>query len=169
MNCTTLISVPASVFRVAQCFQYSNYYKGDCQYSAYYCTNVLIFSVLFLINVVLFSYLLYCDIKMIKLQQTVQWAREYFVKIKSWIIILGGLLNLIMFVRYLLVPTLLGVMFNGTLYICEGLKWMIYMLTFSFYIKQSASLLDRYEVQKWQRVIMGITFISLVAYSAYGI
>lgn len=78
-------------------------------------------------------------------------------------------MNLLQFTRHFLVPKVLGIMYNGTLYICEGLKWAIFMLTFSFFIKVTASLLDASVTKKWTSYIKVLTMMTSLAYVVYGI
>lgn len=78
-------------------------------------------------------------------------------------------MNTLQFVRNFLEPNLLGVMFNGTLYICESLKYCIFMFVFNYFIKQSASLMTGDTIKKWTKFIRILTISSLVVYSMFGL
>lgn len=57
----------------------------------------------------------------------------------------------------------------GSLYVCEGLKFCVFILVFWFYIKQSASLLTGGTIQKWSTGIKIMTLASLGCYTVYGV
>ena len=135
------------VFRWANCFQQVAH--NEPGWDAAYCTEVLIIGFLSLVNALLLSYLLYIDINKQKSKAEVTWHKEFFKRSKSWILILGILMNTLQFIRNFLQPNLLGFMFNGTLYICEGLKFCIFMFVFYYFLKQSASLLTGDTVKSW--------------------
>lgn len=52
---------------------------------------------------------------------------------------------------------------------CEGLKYLIYMFVFYYFIKQSTLLLNSGQVHRWRTLIKYITICSSVAYVCYGI
>lgn len=60
-------------------------------------------------------------------------------------------------------------MFIGSLYLCEGLKYLIFMFLFSYFIKQSVSLLTESVLQKWTILIRYMLIASSLLYLCYGI
>jgi hypothetical protein len=59
--------------------------------------------------------------------------------------------------------------FIGSLYLCEGLKYLIFMFLFSYFIKQSVSLLTENVLQKWTILIRYMLIASSILYVCYGI
>lgn len=58
-------------------------------------------------------------------------------------------MDLVQFVRNFLEPSLLGKMFNGTLYLFNFFTSVMYVLIFWYYIKQSASLMSTETIRNW--------------------
>jgi hypothetical protein len=122
-------------------------------------------------NFALLLYLLIVDIQNRKLRALTEGSdNNYLGKPKSWILILGVAMNLIQFIRYFITPEALGnVVFNGSLYFCEALKYAIFMLIFYYFLKKAASLLPQETVKKWTRVIKVMTVVSAFLYTGFGI
>lgn len=106
----------SKVFRMVNCFQQVTH--GECGWSTGYCIEVFLIGTLALVNACLLSYLLYHNIRKAKQNAELTWHQEYLCKAKPWILIMGILYCSIQFIRNFLQPNLLGIMFNGTLYLC---------------------------------------------------
>ncbi len=80
-----------AVIRVINCFVCVR--ENVTGWNGCYCTEVLLMCTLSLINAILLSYLLCIDIKTQRSIAETTWKKEYLKKPKSWILILGVLLN----------------------------------------------------------------------------
>lgn len=118
---------------------------GEDGWSTGYCLQLMIIGTLCFVNFVLLTYLLVNDIKHRNLRTLTEGNdRHYLSKPKSWILVLGLTMNLIQFLRYFFNPELVGdFVFNGTLYLCEALKYIIYMLVFYYFLSKAATLLPK--------------------------
>jgi hypothetical protein len=67
------------------------------------------------------------------------------------------------------VPELLGIAYNGTLYLCEALKYIIFLCIFYYFLKQATTLLTPEWVRRWLRIIFILTALSGCMYVALGI
>ncbi len=131
----------------------------------------MIIGTLSFVNFVLLLYLLIIDIQNRKLRTLTEGSNtNYLSKPKSWILILGVSMNLIQFLRYFINPPVFGnFVFNGLLYLCEALKYAIYMLIFYYFLKKAASLFPKETVSKWTRIIKIMTGVSAIIYSGFAL
>lgn len=70
-------------------------YGGQCGWSQLYCSGVLIIGVMVFINVVLVGFLLWIDVKAARNQHNLTWHKDYFKKIKSWILLIAVVMNFV--------------------------------------------------------------------------
>ena len=131
----------------------------------------MIIGTLSFVNFVLLLYLLVIDVQNRKLRTLTEGANtNYLSKPKSWILILGVSMNFIQFLRYFINPPVFGnFVFNGLLYICEALKYGIYMLIFYYFLKKAASLFPKETVSKWTRIIKIMTVVSSIIYTVFAL
>ena len=132
-----------------------------------YCTQLVLTGVLALANLGLISFLLLTDYRAYRTQSAS--SRDYLLKSKTWILALGWFMYLLQFLREFFQPQGSGYFSNGSLWVCEGLKYLIYMFVFYYFIKQSTLLLNSSQVHKWRTLIKYITICSGVAYVCYGV
>jgi len=67
------------------------------------------------------------------------------------------------------VPALLGIAYNGSLYFCEALKYVIFVCIFYYFLKQATTLLTPELVRRWFRIISILTAFSFIVYLAFGV
>ena len=155
------------MFRWANCFQQVTHNEEG--WDAMYCTEVTTISFLSLVNAGLFGFLLVVDVNQQR-QKDDKWLLNYLGRSKSWILVIGVVMDLVQFVRNFLQPEFLSFpVFNGTLYLFNFCTWVMYVLVFWYYTKQSVSLLGSETIRKWQVTIMLITIAACVLYVAYGV
>ena len=154
------------VFRQIQCFQNSHHGCPDWSWS--YCTEVMIVMALSFVNLVLLTYLLYIDVRLTRAKQGNDWHKSYLCRTKTQILLLCIVVCLLQWVRNFFQPTLVSnFVYNGSLTLCQGLKYGIYMCTFWFFIKQSSSLIMAQTIKHFVRFLKYLTYGSLLAYSIY--
>lgn len=155
--------------RLVNCFQQVTH--NEAGWTTGYCLQLMIIGTLSFVNFVLLLYLLVIDIQNRKLRTLTEGAdNNYLSKPKSWILILGVSMNLIQFLRYFINPPVFGnFVFNGLLYLCEALKYVIFMLIFYYFLKKAASLFPKETVSKWTRVIKIMTGVSAVIYTGFAL
>ena len=79
-------------------------------------------------------------------------------------------MNALQSLRNLFEPSFISyVAFNASLYICESLKYGIFMFIFHFFLKQAASLLSKETIQHWIKYLKYTNVLSIVIYCAFGI
>jgi len=155
--------------RLVNCFQQVTHDAAG--WTTGYCLQLMIIGTLSFVNFVLLLYLLVIDIQNRKLRTLTEGAdTNYLSKPKSWILILGVSMNFIQFLRYFINPQVFGnFVFNGLLYLCEALKYVIFMLIFYYFLKKAASLFPKETVSKWTRIIKIMTGVSAVIYTGFAI
>ena len=155
--------------RLVNCFQQVTHQEAG--WNTGYCLQLMIIGTLCFVNFVVLLYLLVLDIQNRRLRSLTDGSNDhYLAKPKSWILILGVTMNLIQFVRYFIQPEVLGnFVFNGSLYLCEALKYAVFMLIFYYFLKKAASLLSKEVVLRWTRMIWIITGVSTAVYLVFGI
>ena len=132
-----------------------------------YCTEVLLISLLSFINLTLIVFLLVNDILAQIRNDTLAWYKNWLKRSKTWILLLSLLMYLLQFLRNFLQPDLLGLFFNGSLYLCEGLKFLIFVLVFHYFVKQSAALLEQKFAANWTKAIKIMLITTGVIYTLY--
>lgn len=148
------------MLRWVNCFQNVKHCPG---WSSGYCTEVMIVSVLSLLNVVLFSYLLFIDIKSVRLLDS-RWYKKFFCRMKIQIFIVCLVLASIQFARNFFNPLMFTeTVYYGSLNFCQLLKFVIYLLSFWFFIKRSASLVSKQIIKNFTRFL---TYLIVAAVAA---